>query len=193
MDDQGSLTEPHDNVVVMPLEPGLRHRPAMRDLALGLRDDPGAPCIQFRLDDDDAVGRGFVAGLRETAVDVADLSARHGLVAVDFNHGWVLRRDGAGLAAGERVLPCASAGLGLIVPGGEVRGVFNFAHNRLPLVMPVVTRPDPDMFLRGHDDWNDSRQGAHVKPERLEPVTPESAARLERAFGVDLGALAAAQ
>ena len=176
-------------VRITALEPGLRHRPAMKDLALSLRDDPAAPCLQFRLDDDDAVGRGFVAGLRETAEDTRGLWQRHGLAGIDFNHGWLLRPDATGLAAGARVLTCASAGLGIVIPAGDGRGVFNFAHNRLPQVMPVVTRPDPDMFLRGHNDHNDSRQGRHVRPEPLDPLDAATEARLETAFGIDCAAI----
>lgn len=179
-----ALCEPVDQIVVTPLEPGMRHRPAMKDLAMSLRRDPGAPSIQFRLDDDDAVGRGFVGALRETVADAAGLPARHGPVAVDFNHGWIMRPDATGISVGERVLSCASAGLGVVIPGGDKRGVFNFSHNRLPRVMPVISRPDPDMFLRGHNDHNDSRQGKHVKPEMLEPLDTETADRLDAAFGI---------
>lgn len=184
-----ALTENVDQAVILPLEPGQKHRPAMKRLALELRDDPAAPCLQFRLDDDDAVGRDFVAGLREMAADVAPLSARHGMVGLDFNHGWLMRPTADGLEAGERVLQCASAGLGILIPGGDARGVFNFAHNRLPRVMPVVTRPDADMFLRGHNDHNDSRQGSHARPERLDPVDDTTAARLEAGFGIDCDAI----
>ena len=47
---------------------------------------------------------------------------------------------------------------------------MNFAHKKLARFMPVLRFDDSDMLIRGHNDYNDSRQKDGVKPVTLAPM-----------------------
>ena len=68
--------------------PPRRHRRIMQKAINEFRDFGNEPCLQFRLDDDDAVGVDYVERTRETASDLAAFSRTHGNIAIDFNRGF---------------------------------------------------------------------------------------------------------
>lgn len=179
------LTEDMPQAVILPLEPGQQHRPAMRAALNQLRGDPDRPCLQFRHDDDDAVSVHFVARLKQTARDCRPLLDRHRLAAIDFNTGWVARPGPAGLEAMRSCNPYWGVALAMWVRGGETRSIFNFNHYKVVANMPTITRNDPDMFLRGQNDFNDSRQKKGVKADPLVPLTEEEEALFASEFAID--------
>lgn len=170
--------------VIIPWAPGERHRPVMRKILNQLRKD-GQPCLQFRHDDDDAINVRFVQELRQTALDCSDMLARHPLVAFDFNNGYIASADSNGIAAEEVFNPFWGVALGMYVSAGENRSIFNFSHYKIPSVMPTISRPDPDMFVRGHNDYNDSRQKKNVTKVNLKPLDAAGEARFRDAFAID--------
>lgn len=183
------LVEHVPHCVVLPTAPWQNHREVMQGALNGLRGGTDTPCLQFRHDDDDAVNIHFVARLREMADDCPGLLARHRMVGFDFNTGLQGRFDCDSIALRRDVYPQLGVALGLYVRGGERRGIFNFSHNKLARNIPVLSRPDPDMWLRGYNDFNDSRTGKHVTRERLSPATEDDLAMLRAAFAIDPDAL----
>ncbi len=165
------------------------HRPVMQAQINRLRRRSGAPCLQFRLDDDDAVNLAFVERLRAAARGSSALrdGARH--VAIDFDRGWIVQRGAQGLRLAEVRAPLWTPALGVAFAPRVQLSVMNFGHSRLARHMEVLTRPDADMFLRGHDAFNDSRgDAAALPPAGLAPPDAATAERIRRAFGVDLAA-----
>jgi hypothetical protein len=140
-------------VVIRALPPG-RHRSVMQDVLNDARD--GRPCIQFRMDDDDAVALRFVERVRAEAKAASDLFARHPLAAIDFTRGHSARPCAAGIEAEAVVRQLWVPSLAVVAGARERLTVMNFAHLKLWQFMPVVSLPDPDMFVRGLNDWNDS-------------------------------------
>lgn len=138
------------------LPPGGAHRAVMQRVINGARRGDQRPCIQFRMDDDDAVAVGFVAGVRTAAADAAPLLAPHKLAAIDYTRGHIARPTSHGILAEGTVRQFWVPALSVIAQPGEALTVMNFNHVRLWHFMPTITLNDPDMFVRGISDSSDS-------------------------------------
>lgn len=165
--------------------PPLRHRKIMQDAINEVRAFDGTHCLQFRMDDDDAVGVRYVERLREVARDIKGLAAKNKYVAIDFNQGFVARASARGIEAMPTKLPYTTAGLGLMFKPKIVQSVMNFAHAKVAQNMPTVTITNEDMVLRGHNEFNDSRQKGNVKPVPLELLDADGEAHLRDVFNID--------
>lgn len=171
-------------VVIQALPPD-RHRPAMQDAINSVRRFDNEPCLQFRMDDDDAVACSFVGDLREAAQDVRKLSRRFPFLAIDFNKGFIATAGPEGLKAVATTAPYTTAALAVMLQPKEKRTIMNFAHVKVPRVMPTVTFTEKDMLIRGHNDFNDSRQKKGVKPASLQPLTPKEEDHFRTTFNID--------
>lgn len=169
--------------VLMPRRPG-PHRRVMQAAFNAVRAQ-GAPCLQFRLDDDDAVARGFVARLRQAARDCSGLLARERHVAIDFNQGFVARPGPEGISAARVQEPFWTPALGMAIASDVPLSIMNFAHMKLPRIMPCLSFTGEDMFIRGHNDHNDSRQKKGVRQFELAPLDACGEARFRACFGVE--------
>ena len=149
-------------------EPPRRQREVMKEILNDARTNPAAPCLQFRYDDDDAVAVDFIAKLRRTAADCVPLLNRSKTVAFDWNQGYVAEFGPEGISAVEMFRALYVASLGMYVEGNCPLTIMNFAHEKIARFMPVVSLSDPDMWVRSHNGFNDSRQ----KPVKPIPVTP---------------------
>ncbi|MFN3954070.1 MAG: putative rhamnosyl transferase [Pararhodobacter sp.] len=157
------------------------HRTVMQQAINRLRGDSSQPCLQFRLDDDDAVNLRFVERLRRVAGDAGALAARHRFLAIDFNHGHLLCPGPEGLRAAAVKRAYWAPALAMLARPGERLTVMNFNHARIWQHMPTLTRTDPDMFVRGVSPMNDS--GFHGDaPLALLDVAGETLFR--QAFGI---------
>jgi len=78
-----------------------------------------------------------------------------------------------------------SSDLALMLKPSENRTVMNFAHAKVAMNMPTVTFSGPDMQIRGHNDYNDSRQKPGVKPVDLLPLSPEDEDHFRSVFNID--------
>lgn len=185
-----ALVAPLPQVQIVMRAPG-PHRQVMKDILNGARRDPGAPCLQFRFDDDDAVAVDFVERLRQASKDCAALSAGHKAVTFDWNKGLNAKFGPEGVALAEMHRACFVAALGMQVRGRTALTIMNFNHTRLPRFMPVVSFPEPLMYIRGLNGFNDSRQGK-VKPIDLTPATTEQEQLLAERFAMDLTAVRSA-
>ncbi|WP_232796552.1 putative rhamnosyl transferase [Roseovarius salinarum] len=170
---------------VIQARPPERHRTAMFKAIEAVREDRGVPSLQFRMDDDDAVSVRFVERLRAAADRVRPLIRQERFVAFDFNHGHVARPGPEGISAQPVVKPVWTPALGMSVKPWARRGILNFGHQKLPELMPVLTLPDPDMFVRGHNTFNGSRQRPGIKPLDLPLLDSGGEAVFRRAFNIE--------
>ncbi|APX23311.1 MAG: hypothetical protein CML50_02775 [Rhodobacteraceae bacterium] len=172
---------PQARVVSRPPGP---HRAVCQEVINAARD-MDRPCLQFRHDDDDAVAVDFVETLREAALDTSALRAKHRLVGYDWNRGYVARPDAEGLCGEETVTPFWGVAQAMAVKPGVKQTIMNFGHNKILRFMPTVTFTDRPMYVRGHNDHNDSRQKSHVKPAALPRLDTTAEALLRERFAID--------
>lgn len=161
------------------------HRQVMQSAINDVRRFDGLPCLQFRMDDDDAVAFNFVQKLREVANDVRTFAEKHRHIAIDFNQGFIVRPSHDGLWAAQTKIPYTTAGLALLVRPDVRMTIMNFAHSKVGQKMPTVTLTGEDMLIRGHNDFNDSRQKPGVKPVKLERLDQDAEQYLRETFGID--------
>ena len=170
--------------VILERAPG-PHREVMREAINSLRGRPDRASAQFRLDDDDAVGRDFVSRLRAAASGHAALAESRGFFAVDFPAGWHATAGPDGIRAAETVVPHLGVAFAIVFAAGLRKGVFDFAHNRVPRFMACASFPDPDMYVRGLHGSNDSGPGGGLRPMQLAPLDAAGEARFRQAFGIE--------
>lgn len=136
--------------------PGV-HRKVMQAAINDARHRGAPECLQFRLDDDDAVSRDFIAGIRAAARDVTGSLATQRMLAIDFNHGHVARPTPRGIEA----LPVArnywAPGLAMLTRVRDGLTVMNFNHAAIWKFMPTLTFNRPHSFVRGLGSSNDSQ------------------------------------
>ena len=164
--------------------PPRRHRELMKEILNDARDNPAAPCLQFRHDDDDAFSTDFIARLRRAAEDAHPVCRDHRTVAFDWNRGYIAELSGTGIAAGEIYRPFYVAALGMHVRGDDRLTIMNFMHERLPQFMPALTFTDPHMWVRSHNGYNDSRQKP-VKSFDVTPLTAQEEEMFRTRFALD--------
>lgn len=164
-------------------EPPRRHRDVMKEIINQARRDHGQPCLQFRHDDDDAVSVDFVERLRAVTEDCRPLMRKNRTVAIDFNRGFIAQAGPKGIAAAEGVHPYFVAALGMHVRRGCEQTIMNFGHHKINRFMPTVTLTDYPMFVRTHNEFNDSRANGGWQPE-LAPLTPEQEGEFEARFAI---------
>lgn len=163
-----------------------RHRPIMKKIInQHLREGSDLPSLQFRHDDDDAVAVNFVERFRAAAQDCSGLLARSETVGIDFNRGFSARPTAEGMLSTPSFMPYYGVALGMSVSATTDKTIMNFGHNKINQVMPTVTFTDEDMFVRGHNDFNDSRQKAKVTRVNLEPLDASGEAHFKARFAID--------
>ena len=167
------------------------HREVMREAINAVREERKSPCLQFRMDDDDAVSVHFVERLRTLAGECRPLLRHNTHVAFDFNTGWVASPGANGIRAVQVVEHLWTPALAMSTKGKHRNTIMNFGHTKLGRFMPVITMPTPHMFLRGHNDHNDSRQKENIRRFNLEPLDVEGEALFRAEFNVDADAVRA--
>lgn len=161
------------------------HRQTMRNAINAVRHKSADPCLQFRLDDDDAVSVRFVERLREMADKARPLLEGNRSLALDFNQGYIIQPGQNNIQAAQVQINYWSPALAIMFPPTVKQSVMNFSHHRVSKVMPTVTSTGEDMFLRGFTAYNDSRQNEGAKAFELTPVSAELSIHLQAMFNVD--------
>ncbi|KNG91977.1 putative rhamnosyl transferase [Pseudaestuariivita atlantica] len=174
---------------VVEVHPPRPNRELMKELLNKHRRDPGAPCLQFRHDDDDAVAVDFIERMKQAVDDAAPLMARERIVGIDFNRGYVAEMGSNGISATEITRAYYVAALGVHVAGGTARTIHNFAHHKLWTRMPTVTFTDTPMWVRTHNGYNDSRQKRGAREVAVEPIGPKLTRRFANRFAIDVEAV----
>ncbi len=168
---------------IVPRAPGV-HRKVMQQVINAARRDDGQPCIQFRMDDDDAVSLRFVESLRQVAADVRPLIDRNRTTAIDFTRGHIARPSAQGIWAERVTRGYWAPGMAVVSAPRDPLTVMNFNHARVWHLMPTITLNTPDMFVRGICAQNDS---SLVGGADMELLDPEGEARFSAAYGIDAG------
>ena len=106
-------------------------------------------------------------------------------VAFDWNRGYLVRPQSEGIAAEPIVRPYWGLAQAVAVRHDTHLSAMNFSHERLNRFMPTVTFTDEDMYARGHNDFNDSRQKPGVKPITLPLLDAASEKLFHDRFGID--------
>ncbi|MGX9352999.1 putative rhamnosyl transferase [Shimia sp. W99] len=161
------------------------HRPVMKSAINSARLERDAPCLQFRIDDDDAVNIRYVERLREAAQDLRPLMLKNRHIAIDFNQGYIAAPTKRGIKATPVVEHLWTAGLAMAIRPGVDLTILNFGHSKISRFMPVTSFTGEDMFLRGHSDFNDSRQKKNVRPVKLDLLDDAGEAHFRRVFNID--------
>ncbi|OAN89953.1 putative rhamnosyl transferase [Sulfitobacter geojensis] len=172
--------------------PPAPHRKIMQEAINTVRRFDGDACLQFRMDDDDAVACSYIERLREAAQDVLPMAAKHRHIAIDFNQGFIARPSARGLDVAPTNTPYTTAALALMFQPDLPLSVMNFAHMKVGQKMPTVTFSGQDMLIRGHNDYNDSRQKPGIKAPRLTPLDASGKAHFKATYAIDADAVAAA-
>ena len=68
------------------------------------------------------------------------------------------------------------------ISGGDTRTVMNFSHTKVYKNMPTVTLNQRAMFVRSHNQFNDSRQ--NVAKEKMQPITAKEQQLFQRCFAI---------
>lgn len=179
-----ALVQDMPQAVIQPHPPG-RHRQVMQAAINTVRQFDGEPCLQFRMDDDDAVAVNFVESLRATAQDVKPFAARHHHIGIDFNQGFIVRAGAKGIYAAPTQIPYTTPGLGFMVQNRIRLSIMNFSHVKMAQKMPTVTLTGQDMMMRGHNQYNDSRQGSGVKPADLALLDGPGETHFRATYNID--------
>lgn len=141
--------------------------------------------LQFRLDDDDAVSVDFVARLRQAALARADDLTGNRHIALDFNRGYIAAPGADGIHARKTDQKFMTAALSVAFEPRVRSTVMNYSHVRLHRFMSCFHLDAPDMYVRGHNRWNDSRQAEGIRPETLTPLDPAGEDLFRTRFAID--------
>ena len=166
--------------------PSLPHRKAMQTTINDLRTAAADEyCLQFRMDDDDAVACDFVERLRQSGRDLQRMAQRHGTVALDYCRGFIVRAGPSGLMAAPTDAALSAAGLGVLIKPKLKTTIMNYGHQNIGNVMPVVRFTNPHMMVRSHNSHNDSRQKPTARRVSLLPVDPDAEQMFRDRFNID--------
>ena len=127
----------------------------------------------------------YVEKLRAAARDIRGLLRNHRHVAIDFSQGHIARPGPFGIATAPTNKPCTTAALALMFRADVAQTVMNFAHAKVGQRMPLLSLTGEDMLVRGHNDFNDSRQKPGVKPVALTPLDAAGEARFRATYNID--------
>ena len=127
------------------------------------------------------MGVGFVAKQRAILRQHFALFAGSRHVAVDFTRGWNARLAAGGILAEPANQLFLGVAFAIVFRPDTALSVMNFTHHEVWQHMPTITRTDPDMWVRGVNDHNDS--GDRIG-QNVQPLTVDQAARFARAFGI---------
>jgi Putative rhamnosyl transferase len=154
--------------------PPLPHYDATQRAFAAMRPDTASHITTFRLDDDDALCRSYIATLRRMTDGLIPLRAAKAPFAIAFNRGFFLERGDGGNRVYDVIekLPPAS-GCAMTAHAAHRDNVYRRNHRLLPQFMTVFSDADTPAFIRSIHADNDSTpfasgQSARMKPEKLD-------------------------
>ena len=184
------ICAPVEQIRIVTAEP-MKHRTAMQmaiqhELATGDEEES----LQFRLDDDDAVGTNFIRGIRRTARLAGKLRAGWQNMVIEYSRGYSVKLTPDGILAHEIQGQFLACGLAVLFRPGDPKTVMNYGHHKLHQSMPTLIEPETHMYLRALHDDNDSH--ARISTKGLVPLTDDQRAFFKERFNVDEAAVQAA-
>jgi hypothetical protein len=166
--DEISRTRPYLSVRAYPQT--ITFEDSARDALAGalgeIGQDPAGRVVHFRLDDDDALARDFIARLRTASADQPT-----GRV-VSFTQGWYVRPDtGNRLAAAALDYPKISIGLALVTEGAAPQTIYDLGkHYDIP--------QDQVCLIGGAPAWvrsiHSAAESQNVRDTWMAHTTPEN-------------------
>jgi hypothetical protein len=182
------LVQDIPQVVIREYPPG-PHRDVCKDAINSVRDHDSAT-LQFRLDDDDAVAVDFIARMKQEGTARLDELKGKRHIAIDFRDGYIASPAADGIIATQTSNPFMTAALAVAFEPRVRSTVMNYSHVKLGNFMPCFAVHGDRMYVRGHNRWNDSRQGDGIQPETLTPLTAETRQIFNDRFAIDEAAVA---
>lgn len=140
---------------------------------------PGQLSVTFRLDDDDAVNREFIADLKELAVP-ANLNK-----VLSFPHGVYVAAAAGKLVLHGKVYPNNAFGLSYLSDDG--RTIFDMRSHSKIFQHPMVLHPRANAWMRSIHSASDS--GNKLEAGALRHAAPAEMAALYPEFRIDADAL----
>ncbi|MGB3409333.1 MAG: glycosyltransferase, partial [Jannaschia sp.] len=127
--------------------PPRQQKEALAEVIRPMVDRDGGPVVYVRQDDDDGVGRKFVARCRHVFSDVRPLFERHGRIALDFNRGYRIQLTPEGPRVQDLFETHIGVAQAIVLKASNPRTGMHFPHHRLGQIMPSVSIPDALMWL----------------------------------------------
>jgi len=168
--------------------PSQHHRTLCRELFHAARDPDADVVAEFRLDDDDTVAMDFVEQLRVHYPVIKPLMEVNGKAALDFQRGFLIEALDDGLRVRAMSVPLWTPALAAYFPPDHKNCIMDFGHLNIWSRMPVISRSDELMFVRGAHDTNDS-QVIRTRARWITVEPEDIIENLESRFGIDLEAL----
>ena len=162
------LVAPLAGAKIVALDPLPHYQAIRRAYALGLPDE-ATHLTGFRLDDDDAMDRGFVARMRATVAALLPVAGVDAPLVTGCNRGFFLERKPEGnlIYAVTEKNPIG-LGLAMTVPRGSPENIFRRNHRHCSQYYNTFTDVTAPAFLRSVHSDNDSDPHASGKIERCE-------------------------
>ncbi len=170
--------------------PPMVHLQAAQTAMAAVIDAASTHVTGFRLDDDDAVDRGFIARLRARAAILAPMNGLQRPVVIANNSGLVLQIQAGGHQIFEvtEKLPIG-IGLAMTAPRSFRGGIFRRNHRLLPQFFSTFSDVDTPSFIRTVHPGNDSQPQSSGVSRLL--TDPQAEAILGAHFPYDVAALRA--
>lgn len=162
--------------------PSMKHRLAMQIAIQKEIEGSKGDTLQFRIDDDDAIGVDFVQQSLFAMRRAARFRKDCPRMVFEFNNGFSVALTEQSLLVEPEISGFLSCGLSVLFPEGDDKTIMNFGHHKLHHEMPAVIQPSPPMYLRSKHADNDS--GRKFQPEGLAPMTAAQKALIEERFNV---------
>lgn len=138
------------------LPEGQTHRKVCIQAMLDHRDTAESVVLEFRIDDDDAIAPDFVAQTRDRFGRAFGIFRDDGRMCLDFSHGHLMAFRDDGIAVQEVRERMWTPAQVICRRVGMRQSLLSANHLSLWQSMPVVTLPEPAMFIRGAHAGNDS-------------------------------------
>lgn len=176
------LTSPIEQAKVIPTPP-MQHRLAAQSVILNELGDNRPDSLQFRLDDDDAIGKEFTRLIRRRANQTARMRRHWRNMAFEFRKGYQVSLSENGMKARRVKSDFLACGLAATFRADDEMTIMNYAHHKIHNKMPTLIENSPAMYLRALHNDNDSR--ANAKINLLESLTTETEVMFKDRFNAD--------
>lgn len=178
---------PGASIVALP--PLFHYKATQRAFAM-VRDDKASHLTGFRLDDDDALDRGFIARLRAIVRSLVPHRPPKRPLVVAANRGFFLKQSPGGNAVFDVIeKQPLGVGLAMTVAAGEDENVFRRNHRLVPQYYSIFSDADTPAFIRCVHVDNDSKPTQSGISHRLSEA--EIAAAIAEHFPFSLAGLRA--
>ncbi|KNG91978.1 glycosyltransferase [Pseudaestuariivita atlantica] len=186
-----ALTEPHPNVTIFAEEPAKQY-PLLRKAYARMQDrDRFTHALNFRIDDDDAVDRDFIARIKRQAAGLLQVGDPAGRTMIAHNFGFYIdmNHEGANRVFDARERMPLSVGSALLSPMDDPGIPYAYNHRKFAQHYNLYSDIETPAFLRTlhPDNKSDPAQLGLIdkmKPGRVERL-------LRKHFRVDIADLQA--